>query len=112
MPFRATSFLIPVAIVVMIASGCVSKSQKVVLREQISPLTEVTSHEDAAQTGSHHEFIAPEYSARPRTAQTDLPTQSLRLTLDAAIALSLQNTKVLRSLNATCLLYTSDAADE
>lgn len=101
MPFRATSFLIPVAIVVMIASGCVSKSQKVVLREQISPLTEVTSHDDAAQTGSHHEFIAPEYSARPRTAQTDLPTQSLRLTLDEAIALSLQNTKVLRSLNAT-----------
>lgn len=99
--YRVASILAPTLIVMMIVSGCVSKSQKVVLREQLAPLAEATTHIEAAQFDPRHEFVAPEYSAMPRTAQTDLPNQCLRITLDEAIALSLQNTKVLRSLNAT-----------
>ena len=90
----------------MLACGCISKQrrqqQKLVLQEQLSPLAELATRVSSPQTGPRDEFLAPQFSsARPRTAETDLPDQWLRLTLDEAIALSLQNTTVLRSLNAS-----------
>lgn len=100
MRFRTLSVLIPVTLLTVALSGCISKRQKVVLDEQISPLTELTTRGDSLQAGPLGESVALEYSARPRIASTDLPDQCLRLSLDEAISLSLQNTTVLRSLNA------------
>ncbi len=80
--------------------GCVSKQQKVVLREQLSVPNELATRDNTIQQSSCEELIAPEYSASPRTSETQLPSQWLRLSLDETIALSLQNAPILRSLNA------------
>ena len=85
----------------MFVCGCISKSQKVVLQEQISPLAELTTRGNLPHEGPREGYIPPLFTARPRTAETELPDQWLRLSLDEAIALSLQNSTVLRSLNAT-----------
>jgi len=98
---RITSKLIAAAVVVAVVSGCTSGRQKVVLKEQLSPLTEMATRGDSVQIGPRYEQVSPDSFSRPRTAESDLPAEWLRLTLDEAIALSLQNTTVLRSLNAS-----------
>jgi outer membrane protein TolC len=80
--------------------GCVSNQQKVVLREQLSAPIELTTRAETVQRNSCEELISPEYSASPRTSDTELPSQWLRLSIDETIALSLQNVPILRSLNA------------
>lgn len=100
MNLRTLSLLIPVALLTVAVSGCVSKRQRVVLKEQLSPIAELTTRADSPQTGPLGESVAYEFSARPRMGESDLPNEWIRLSLDEVISLSLQNTTVLRSLNA------------
>ncbi|QEG21403.1 TolC family protein [Mariniblastus fucicola] len=108
MRFRCTLILIPAALLAVAAAGCISGNQKVVLKQQLSPLAEQMTRASTSQSGPIADIDSrtlqstsvTEFMARPRTAESELPSEWLRLTLDEAISLSLQNTTVLRSLNA------------
>jgi len=100
MHFRQFAILIA-AIVLTIGPGCISGNQKIILQNQLSPLAERETSVCSPQTGPFHESVLPEFAVRPRTSETVLPDQWLRISLDEAIALSMQNSIVLRSLSAT-----------
>jgi len=80
--------------------GCVSKQQKVVLREQLSTTNKLATRLDSPQASDFGESVAPLYAAAPRSSETELPTEWLSLSLEETIALSLQHAPILRSLNA------------
>lgn len=93
--------ILTLVFVLAFSPGCISRNQRVILNEQLSPIAELQTRTTTAQTGPFEEAVLPEFSVRPRTSETDLPDQWLHLSLDEAIALSFQNSVVLRSLNAT-----------
>ncbi len=94
---------IPIALVVLTCltvCGCTSRSQKVILREQISPTAELVTRSGFPEASIIPQQALVDFSSRPRSSETELPEQWLRLSLDETIALSLQNAPILRSLNA------------
>ncbi len=100
MSIRFNSFFVLLTLTCVLACGCVSSQQKAVLSEQLSTNTVFATRVETVQTSTYEESASIEYAARPRTTETELPTQWLKLSLDETIALSLQNAPILRSLNA------------
>ena len=112
---RQNSILACLALVLTIVPGCrFGKTAAEHALVSQAPVTYV-SHESAPATV---EFVAAEVNSpdfsmtdvAPRTSNGDLPNEFWQLTLDEAIAIAMQDTKVLRSLGATAVQNPQGAA--
>ena len=80
--------------------GCISSHQKVVLKEQLSPYAELATDTELQPQTVAEEAAPYLFAAPPRSSDDGLPSDWLQLSLAETISISLQNSPVLRSLNA------------